>query len=367
MLDLAGPGDRPTPDSFLYGDYLERIVARWPVKTLGEVKVAREETRAAMLGGTVNLGEPVMVTSMWVARLDRLLCRKIMELLAALRAKRLPEIDATAGDPAKRVTLEQSLRTDSKPYLDELLNSKDPNRFEHPKPEVQDQLLAALQSQAVGAAEGELAAQATEGKAGPEGRARAAGGLPTGAWCGAFAYAQLKSSGLDPRWRVHALSTGPSQGWDRLFDYEDDFWIWTGQEWKPVKQYHATDRGSVRSFTKLPDTVTAASLAGSVRPGDLVLIDNAAGKYADHITMCRSFDPATGTLQTIGGNEPDIKIDTWDVNKNPAAYDAGKNPDGTKVMKGARTRIYAVGRLSVVDFETRHYADKKPADLTKAP
>jgi hypothetical protein len=371
MPDLTGVGERPGPDSPFYGEYVKGIVKKWTPKDLDEVRAVRADIRGSMFGGSIKIGSEEVVNSA-SAGLDHAVRLKVMEMLAAFRKQRQKELEKGITDADKRVTAEQELRKQSKEYLDILLDGKDRLRFEHPEKDVNDEVLAALTSQAVGAAEDELAAQAKEGSSkGPESRARAKGGVAKGSWCGAFAFSMLSGSGFDDAWKGHAAVTGPKQGWDLMFDYDQDFWVWSGFEWKSLKAYHKEDRKSERMMTRLPDTVSKADLAGKIRPGDIVLIDNAAGTFADHITMCRSFDMASGRLQTIGGNQPDVEISTRDdIEKNPKAYDAGHTTNAkgedVKVMKTGRSRVYAVGRLSIVDFETHTYKLGQPADL-KAP
>jgi hypothetical protein len=194
-------------------------------------------------------------------------------------------------------------------------------------------------------------------------------------WCGAFASMELAAGGLSlPAATVlpnPLLGTAPPApgNLDGFFLYLPRLEVQVGDDWIDVESYHA-QRGSKRRYQVLPggggewDTDTAdfqgrgprrGLISGidqlDARPGDVVLIDNQKGTYADHITMCRSYDSATHTLWTLGGNEGDAHpvhaSDARDLDKNPAP---ARGAFGEKP-----SRVYAVCGFSVVDFEPHTY------------
>ena len=89
--------------------------------------------------------------------------------------------------------------------------------------------------------------------------------------------------------------------------------------------------------------------------------DLAKGTYADHITMCRSYDRQQKVLHTIGGNEgaahPVHGSGAIDLKANPAPKTV---PEGSSKTE----RVYAVGRFSIVDYELHEY---RPPGAAKAP
>jgi hypothetical protein len=228
---------------------------------------------------------------------------------------------------------------------------------------------------------GELAAQrALEEQDNNPGKAHsdamAATGLGSGdEWCGAFASTQLSQGGLSlPGASVlpnPLLGTAPpaAGNLDGFFLYMPRLEIKVGEDWIDVEGYHA-QRGSKRRYQVLPgsgsqwDADTARfqakgprlGLIASVgdldaRPGDIVLIDNQKGTYADHITLCRTYDASNHTLWTIGGNEgaahPVHGSDAWNLDSNPAP---AQGAFGAKP-----SRVYAVAGFSAVDFESHIY------------
>jgi hypothetical protein len=123
-----------------------------------------------------------------------------------------------------------------------------------------------------------------------------------------------------------------------------------------------------------------------------VLIDLARGTRPDHIAMVRSYDAATGTLVTVGGNEGSLHpvhvSGPRNVAENPKAVEhpqarrlselmrlegAAKaggtalTEDEKKELAGLKktvgdwdaknkpSRVFGWGRLSLVDFEVHPY------------
>ena len=131
----------------------------------------------------------------------------------------------------------------------------------------------------------------------------------------------------------------------------------------------------------------SAGGALDIRPGDVVLIDPDRKGAADHIVLAASYDPATNTLVTIGGNDSGFVL-MGPKDKEPGAKstkldtaEAGHRPRAQAGRPAARWRsactrsrptarkpavVYGVGRPSLVDLEERTYAFK-PLDKPPPP
>ncbi len=119
-------------------------------------------------------------------------------------------------------------------------------------------------------------------------------------------------------------------------------------------------QGSTRQFWTLPDSYGAGYLRshrGSfatdfrvedhirqpselpLRPGDIVMwrLVLASGRVSYHIGMVRSYDPATGNLETIEGNRGG-RVATGHYNVNDASF---------------RERLYGFGRPALGDFPSQ--------------
>ncbi|HEY0190337.1 MAG TPA: hypothetical protein VGC42_04395, partial [Kofleriaceae bacterium] len=334
---------------------------------LGQAKGA---VVGAAVGATSTIGgRPVAMTeALRPAMLDAIR-RQVMARVVAVRAPLRPQL--AAADAAARRAVQDRMRAAVRPFLDELRGY--PGARFAADPAVQDEVLAALTLDGEGHAEDELADQAAHGADGPRDRARATGRLPTGAWCGAFAFTQQRAAGLGDHARRSMHATGPHGGIDSLLDYEHrQEVVWTGDAWQRVRDYHSA-RGSMRRLTRtstVPTQITPGSVAAprglDIRPGDIILIDNARGVYADHITQCRSYDAATGMVETIAGNEGGgagqvaASAAPRDLNHNAAATTVGDD-------EHKRARVYAFGRFSVIDYETHVYLERMPADPHQSP
>lgn len=102
-----------------------------------------------------------------------------------------------------------------------------------------------------------------------------------------------------------------------------------------------------------------------IQPGDIVLIDNFRGTFADHITQCRSYDSATGQLETIGGNEGSSP---GRIAASPRARNLNDNPAAQTVAGDNKpSRVYAYGRFSIVDYEVYTYLPTMPRDPSESP
>jgi hypothetical protein len=331
-----------------------------------DVDAVRDGDRYRLVLGEVTMDAPHRT------RLKEALRMRTMERVREVRAPFKAQLEGE-HDAAGRRAIQDRMRTDARPFLDELRDpAQPPNRFDHPVREVRDEVLAALELDGEGRAEDELADQQAHGAEGPRARARSVAGLPEGAWCGAFAYTQQRGAGLSDEARAAMHFTGPHGGIDAFLEYENrQRVLWTGARWMPVHEYHA-ERGSLRKLVRLPPTPTPVT-AGSVfapqgldiQPGDIVLIDNFRGIYADHITQCRSYDPATGRLETIAGNEGG---GAGEVRASQAPRDLNQNPAQQTVAGYDKpSRVYAYGRFSIVDYEVHTYLQGMPPNPTESP
>jgi hypothetical protein len=162
--------------------------------------------------------------------------------------------------------------------------------------------------------------------------------------------------------------------------------VWDGAAWKTVDEFHDA-RGMRRTW--LDHEAVKAGGTLDIRPGDTVLLDtDADGGKIEHIVMAASYDPATSTLITIGGNDDGYTLQPAGAAK-PAAdatrataeaatglelrkpggdFHVGVGVESVKPAAGkTRSRVYGVGRPSLVDFEEHIYAaepfDKPPPPL----
>lgn len=279
----------------------------------------------------------------------------ILQQIADIHRRYQAELNGV-HDAEQRRAIQARERDEVAPHIEELRRYRGA-RYNHPDRTVQQAVLAAVGLLAQGQAEWELTNQGAGGRD-AEARARRAAGLPQGAWCGAFAFTQMNSAGLGRHLMSAMHSTGPGQGIDAAFTYQGArTHVWGGERWMPLREYHE-QRGSVRHFLRIPDGHPGTGL--DIQPGDIVLIDNARGTFADHITVCHSYDPQTGRLETIGGNEPNVRAGSRDLTQNPRAQtvEAGQRK---------QSRVYAVARPSIADYEELIYLPNAPRDLTRPP
>ena len=229
-----------------------------------------------------------------------------------------------------------------------------------------------------------------------EARARAGGRLPGDAdWCGAFAMSMQRQSGATPELAAFMQGT---EGVISLLRYGAHHWIQVGGAWMEVERYHDQERHSRRSWREIdPAAEHHDPRAFDIRPGDVVLLDLQRGTRPDHIAMVRSYDPGTGTLVTVGGNEgalhPVHVSGPRNVAENPRAVEhprarrltdlmrleADARAGGRALTEAERTelaelrtivpawdarnkpsRVFGWGRLSLVDYETHPYRVTAP-------
>lgn len=347
----------------------------------GILEESRNAVEASELGKSVQLqgqGAPSVEVSDEVRSDMRRTVRHQMMYLLWQRRLPLAQELATTHVSSSRLDVQHKMRQQLGGLLNAIRRGKpDAERYEYPegaphRQEVVDAVLAMLQLDAMGAAEAALGGDFDK----EHEKAMAALNLSaTDQWCGAWAYSQLATAGLSvPKGAPNPLAaTGEKashlDGW---FAYRQPLEVLVGESWIPVEQYH-TQRGSLRKYQVLPasgpeyEADTKAFEGGAsrrkgqlddlgqldIQPGDVVVKDLTKGTYADHITICRSYDASTKTLSTLGGNEgathPVHASADTDLTKNPAP---SRVPG--KVMK-PQDRIYAVGRFSVVDFEIHQY------------
>ena len=346
----------------------------------------RQAVDAAGDGATVTLGgtRPIdVVISDGVRDNVRTAVRhRLMEILDAW----LRPLRATLNDDhviSSRLDDQNRIRLQLGPLFRAISAGRADQRFEYPAgapngPAIINSALFMAELMGEGGAEDALANLEHDPDAAHRAAAHAAH-LGTGdEWCGAFAFLELSGGGLSLPSSLTGnplTGTGPpvAGNLDGFFLYMPALEVQVGDEWKPVATYHA-ERGSQRRLQVLPasgsefdaDTrsyehhppprwgqLTSLDQLDA-RPGDIALIDNAKGTYADHITLVRSYDASTHTLHTIGGNEgaahPVHASGAWHLDDNPAPQ---RNAPGA--FKGESSRLYAIAGFSLVDFEVHTY------------
>lgn len=108
-------------------------------------------------------------------------------------------------------------------------------------------------------------------------------------WCGLFAAACWRRAGIDPRWlATFWASTLRLSSW---FQGKH----WNGAPAGGPRPHVFLDASSKPSACRLNDTSIP-------RPGDIVIVGDGSPAAGDHITLCESYDAATGTFRTLSGN-----------------------------------------------------------------
>jgi hypothetical protein len=234
-----------------------------------------------------------------------------------------------------------------------------------------------------------------------EARARAGGNLPGSAdWCGAFAMSMQRQSGATPD--IAGLMQG-TEGVIALLTYGAHHWIEVDGAWLEVERYHDLRRQSRRFWREIDGTTDQHDAQRfDIRPGDIVLIDRARGTRPDHIAMVRSYDPTTGMLVTVGGNEgsthPVHVSGARDLAHNPRAVEhprarrltalqqreagavgpplTGEEQAELAILRPEVTawdrehkpsRVFGWGRLSIVDYEIHPYRLTAPPRQAPGP
>jgi hypothetical protein len=249
-----------------------------------------------------------------------------------------------------------------------------------------DAVLAALQLAAATDSEGELI---SDTETVHKRVAQSAGGSLNDEWCGYFSMeGYQRGAAMDPDF---ANSFASTYSVELFFTYAHDSglvmrspkWLWDGVKWRDVQQYHH-ERGSERTW--LSGTAITAGTQLDIRPGDMVVTDNEGDGKSDHIVKCQSFDPATGLLITIGGNDSGMIVrpageadPAHETAADQAARLAAEAATGRKMKVGGWGTgqagghvgigvrdthatgakgfglVYGVGRPSLVDFEDHEW------------
>jgi hypothetical protein len=161
-------------------------------------------------------------------------------------------------------------------------------------------------------------------------------------------------------------------------------WIWNDDDGRQdVKALHAA-QGAPRRW--LDHAAISAGGELDIQPGDMVLIDPDLNGDPDHIVLASSYDAATNTLVTIGGNDSGFVLmkpgekepahsDKLDTAESATGLEL-KPGGGGKVAVGVhqvtpegkkkRAAVYGAGRPSLIDLEERAYAFK-PQDKPPPP
>jgi len=359
------------------------------VKTLPNEVPALRQRRLALEGGQGTGHVQTADGTAAISDADRVkelvaVRHRLMEIVARLH-DRIPA-NASVDDAT-----EAEVGAQEAVVLAELRNAKTKPEFDHPDRTIQDKVLAALQLQV------KRAARESVGEAG----ARAKWGIDPGDWCGEFAYKKATSVGLDPTAKSGAVSFHQHvDQLERIFTYQDEpTWIWdeASSEWKSLREFHDS-RGALRKYWILPAPGGSAQLIDPIkastdpkaapyktwfvdhhleeyydvrgaftpRPGDIVLKDNHGNVRPDHITT--AITSGTDHLRTVGGNEGG----TSGVKESTSDYNLGANPAPNVPTSGVTKaeRIYAIGRWSIIDFEThiyKHGAKPKDAPGSTSP
>ena len=287
----------------------------------------------------------------------------------------------SAADPAARLAAIQALSAYDTPHLPELIAMRNAmkGRWQVDDTDSRDAVLAAVQLQAATDAQGELS---SDWKTVRE-RVTKATDMPVSSeWCGMFSGDHLIRAALDSDFRysfMHTLNV------EAFFTYHPEKyptripkWIWDDDGWQSVKDFH-TARGEPRKWTGHAELSKGGDL--DIQPGDMVLIDWNLDGDADHIVLAASYDPATGYLVTIGGNDSGFVVaapgkhkEATEGSKRDIAEEAtgleltegggGKVAVGVNKVtpegKAKRAAVYGVGRPSLLDLEEHTYAFKPP-------
>lgn len=239
------------------------------------------------------------------------------------------ELDRYAAQRA----LAQRLRTGADAGLQALrrITRGRPDRWSHPRPEVVEAILAAIQLEAVGLAEADVAAGGDPHSA----AVASVGGDANANWCGYYAQYGYRVA-EEPRALRQALFHVTNV--ENLFTYVNDTRtpaaMIVGGRAESLRAIHA-GRNAPRRWW---DAATLRSTAADqlpLRPGDIVLVDNAGKPGPNHIQTVRSWDPATRMLFTIDGNGGGYVVD----NSPGAATAAPGSPKEARVEASTGLRL----------------------------
>ncbi len=325
--------------------------------------------------------------------------RLVELLMTQLHTERTPLVQTmnAAADNQARRTATEAVRAVDVRYLPEIKSrslGRQPDRYGHPNADARDSLLAALQLESVFNAEGRLSEDNTTVHNQVADRASMS---RTDNWCGFFAADSYVTASMDSDMRAGFFHV---DNVENFFQYRyDDIarvrrWIAGATGWEEVRQYHQ-GRGALRQWTNAQAIFAGRAGTLDIRPGDVVLIDimsalategpHRGHSAPNHIAMVQSWNPQTHVMYTIGGNDGGYVVDTRpgaavsDPNSRAAALgrplreptaagghvgvseqNIGNSPDPARVdsmqnKDQPRSRVYGIGRPSLVDFEDHRY------------
>jgi hypothetical protein len=292
-----------------------------------------------------------------------------------------------AVEPSQRHAAITALSAYDEPRLSELVQLRDAmgGRWQVDDTDARDAVLAAIQLEAATDAQGELDA---DFKTVRERVTKATGMGVDSQWCGMFSGDHLIRAALDSDFRHSFMHT---HNVEAFFTYHPERfptripkWIWDDEGWESVRDHHNA-RGALRSWLTHDQMVAGTGL--DIQPGDMVLIDPDLNGDPDHIVLCSSYDPNSGLLITIGGNDSGFVVAPPGKHKAPKAGEARETAEeatglelqaggGGKVAVGVhhaglqgkakRAAVYGIGRPSLIDLEEHTYAFK-PQDKPPPP
>lgn len=292
-----------------------------------------------------------------------------------------------AVEPSQRHAAITGLSAYDAPRLPALIGMRDAmhGRWQVDDTDARDAVLAAIQLQAATDAHGELEA---DWKTVRDRVTKATGMGPDSQWCGMFSGDHLIRAALDSDFRHSFMHT---HNVEAFFTYHPEKyptripkWIWDDDGWQSVRDHHNA-RGSLRSWLSHDQMTEGTGL--DIQPGDMVLIDPNLNGDPDHIVLVSSYDPHTGVLITIGGNDSGFVLAPPGKHKAPKAGEARETAEeatglelaaggGGKVAVGVhhvglegkakRAEVYGIGRPSLIDLEENTYAFK-PQDKPPPP
>jgi hypothetical protein len=341
------------------------------------------------------------------------------------RGKLSAALAKESAEGARKTALDALRAYDAKqlPGLEKLTANRGPSRWQHDDVQVEDALVAAMGLRAADAGLTDLDRPNAEVAQ----RARTGHGAKEN-WCGFFATDQYRGASFDARAEALAGSFASTYRVKAFFTYQYGaitglFPKWIRAEdgsWQELAKYHDA-RHARRKWTTTQELKTKKLDELDILPGDIVTIavvskderdptkDDAAtlakkesemnheSGYGDHIVMALSYDKKTGRLFTIGGNDGGYVVRTAapPANESPSAkadreareaitgkqlqtptdfgghvgvgfqdlaHQAATDPVNALVTHG---HISAVGRPSIVDFETHEYSDDGVTVKTK--
>ena len=351
----------PTSDNSASTSGLHRVQAAIAASNLQTLITLQYELRKQMLTDPLHPPED--------ARAGLATARHwLMDQIAVIRDRYASRITAastgnSSGTDATGAveTLEISMDGECTPYLNALMAGDPQYRYEHFDAGVSEKVFAAVRLHAARRGVGQIGHRAQA-----EAEARSHGRLPSGSWCGAFAYTQAEQGGgFDSYWVGHMQGEGGIRTALAYGGVMARTWIWAFDHWESLQGYHARLHSS-----RWYEAIHRAPPARGIQAGDLVLIDNAFGTNPDHITTAISFDGRF--LTTVGGNQgTSDPSDEAGVSRSARAFDLQNNPEPNDVRRTnaggqkirevdprlgpKHVRVHGIGRWSVVDYEQHIY------------